>query len=56
MFRGMYHGKRRHADDLSAVVDRARAAGVARQILTGTSLAESKFVLKLAEQYGEYLP
>ncbi|KAL1408307.1 hypothetical protein Q8F55_005113 [Vanrija albida] len=51
MFRGKYHGKRRHDDDLEAVVQRAHAAGVTRQLLTGTSLKESRLVLDLATKY-----
>lgn len=53
MFQGKYHGKQRHPGDLPAVLERARAAGVARQLLTGTSLRESQLVLKYAQQYGE---
>jgi TatD DNase family protein len=51
MFQGKYHGKQRHPRDLEAVLDRARAAGVTRQLLTGTSLRESRLVLKYAQQY-----
>lgn len=53
MFRGSYHGKTRHPDDLAAVVNRANKAGVTRQILTGTNLHESKLVLELAKEYSE---
>lgn len=55
MFQGKYHGKRRHDPDLPLVLERAKAAGVTRQLLTGTNLRESKHVLELAKKYGECL-
>lgn len=54
MFRGQYHGKRKHEDDLAAVVKRARDNGVERMLLTGTNLEESKLVLDLAKEFGVY--
>lgn len=53
MFQGKYHGKQRHPADLLAVLERARAAGVTRQLLTGTSLKESRLVLEFAKQYSK---
>lgn len=53
MFRGKYHGKQKHEDDLAAVVRRAHDNGVERMLLTGTSLEESKLVLGLAQTFGE---
>nr|CAD7452245.1 unnamed protein product [Timema tahoe] len=48
MFRGVYHGSRKHEDDLKHVLTRAWTAGVERMIVTGGSLEESKEALKLA--------
>nr|CAD7413981.1 unnamed protein product [Timema poppensis] len=48
MFRGVYHGSRKHEDDLKHVLTRAWTAGVERMIITGGSLEESKEALKLA--------
>jgi TatD DNase family protein len=50
VFRGTYHGKKQHPDDLTAVLSRARAAGVVKQILTGDSLSGAKAAIELAEQ------
>jgi TatD DNase family protein len=52
MFAGSYHGKQKHAPDLEDVVARARERGVARMLITGTSLEESKTTLSLAERFG----
>ncbi|TRM66387.1 hypothetical protein BD626DRAFT_546670 [Schizophyllum amplum] len=54
VFRGKYHGKRKHDDDFSAVLDRAKAAGVQSMIITGGSLHESKEALDLASKHGLY--
>jgi Tat protein secretion system quality control protein TatD with DNase activity len=42
------------SDDFTAVLERAKAAGVTNQIITGGSLKESKESLKLAKQNGIY--
>ncbi|KAJ7102095.1 Mg-dependent DNase [Mycena belliarum] len=52
VFRGKYHGKKRHDDDMHAILERARNAGVKSMILTGTSLCESQQVLTLAKDLG----
>lgn len=39
--------------DLAAVLERARSAGIAKQILTGSSLTGSREVLALARQHGQ---
>ncbi|KAH9849986.1 Mg-dependent DNase [Lenzites betulinus] len=52
IFRGFHHGKRKHDDDMEAVLERARAAGVKSMIITGGSLHESKEALELAQQLG----
>lgn len=41
-------------DDLPQVVERARQAGVARIVVTGTAVDESLAAAKIAEQYGLY--
>ncbi|TKA54255.1 hypothetical protein B0A53_03346 [Rhodotorula sp. CCFEE 5036] len=51
VFRGSYHGKQAHQDDLEEILRRARDAGVHTQLLTGDCLEGSKEVLALAEQY-----
>lgn len=50
VFRGSYHGKQSHEDDLDAVCERAAHAGVVAQILTGGNLAESHEALALARR------
>ncbi|KAI0673344.1 Mg-dependent DNase [Trametes maxima] len=54
IFRGYHHGKRKHDDDLDAMLERARAAGVKSMIITGGSLHESREALQLAQQLGFY--
>lgn len=49
MFRGVYHGKKYHADDSLQVIERAKAAGVQKFIFTGTDLEESRKCLELAK-------
>ena len=48
MYRGVYHGKQRHQEDIMDVMERAREAGVQRLILTAGCLEDSKEALKLA--------
>ncbi|KAI4526303.1 Mg-dependent DNase [Schizophyllum commune Loenen D] len=52
VFRGRYHGKRKHDDDFTSMLERARAAGVRGMIITGGSLHESQEVLDLARAHG----
>ncbi|EPS70402.1 hypothetical protein M569_04356, partial [Genlisea aurea] len=53
MFKGLYNGKRYHAADIAAVLNRAWSAGVERIIVvTGGSLEESKEALAIAETDG----
>jgi Tat protein secretion system quality control protein TatD with DNase activity len=42
------------SDDFAAVLERAKAAGVINQIITGGSLKESKEALKLAKENGTH--
>ncbi|KAF4976692.1 hypothetical protein FZEAL_6672 [Fusarium zealandicum] len=51
IFRGSYHGKQRHSDDLAAVIGRAREVGCSKLIVTGSDLANSRDALELAEDY-----
>ncbi|GBE77751.1 Deoxyribonuclease Tat-D [Sparassis crispa] len=54
VFRGSYHGRKKHEDDLDAVLVRSRAAGVKSMLITGTSLDESKEALALAKEHDLY--
>ncbi|KAF6766567.1 hypothetical protein DFP72DRAFT_997632 [Ephemerocybe angulata] len=54
VFRGLYHGKQKHADDMVAVLERAKAAGVRSMILTGTSLKESREAVHLGAKHNFY--
>ncbi|KAK5116687.1 hypothetical protein LTR62_007361 [Meristemomyces frigidus] len=51
IFRGVYHGKKAHDDDLQNVVQRALEAGVRKMMVTGSDLTESKNAIKLAEDF-----
>ncbi|KAJ3526254.1 hypothetical protein NM208_g11283 [Fusarium decemcellulare] len=51
IFRGKYHGKERHPDDLDAIIGRAREVGCTKLIVTGSDLNNSREALKLAENY-----
>ncbi|RXW14471.1 hypothetical protein EST38_g11381 [Candolleomyces aberdarensis] len=50
VFRGLYRGHRKHEDDMSAMLERSKAAGVRSMIITGTSLKESKQAVQLASE------
>ncbi|KAJ3968753.1 hypothetical protein EV361DRAFT_924419 [Lentinula raphanica] len=54
VFRGEYHGKRKHDDDLPLVLERSRAAGVKSMIITGGNVHESRMALELAKEHGFY--
>ncbi|KAK4451815.1 endodeoxyribonuclease-like protein [Podospora aff. communis PSN243] len=51
IFRGRYHGKSRHPDDLEGVVKRAHEMGCTKLIVTGSSFKSSRDALKLAAQF-----
>ncbi|KAI0484330.1 hypothetical protein GGR56DRAFT_20526 [Xylariaceae sp. FL0804] len=51
IFRGQYHGKQRHPDDLSAVVSRAREVGCQKLIVTGSDMASSRHALEIAKDH-----
>lgn len=50
-FVGVYRGKRKHADDFKAMMERAREAGVERLLVTGSCLAESRHAVELAKAH-----
>ncbi|KAF8560215.1 Mg-dependent DNase [Imleria badia] len=54
VFRGVYHGKKKHEDDLDMILERSYLAGVKSMIITGGSLHESELALSLAQQKGFY--
>ncbi|KAF5575224.1 DNase [Fusarium pseudoanthophilum] len=51
IFRGKYHGKERHPDDLDAIIGRAREVGCTKLIVTGSDLGNSRDALTLAKDY-----
>jgi TatD DNase family protein len=51
VFRGVYHGKRAHNDDLEDVVARAIDVGCRKMMVTGSDLKESRHALEVAEKY-----
>lgn len=54
MFKGIYHGKAVHQDDLSGVVDRAVNVGCKKLMVTGSDLDESRHAVALAQEYRTY--
>lgn len=53
MFGGIYHGSAKHKPDLDSVLQRAKAVGVEKIIVTGTSLMDSAGALQLASKSGK---
>ncbi|SPO00497.1 related to deoxyribonuclease [Cephalotrichum gorgonifer] len=51
IFRGIYHGSRKHPDDLDAVISRAAEVGCKKLIVTGSDVTSSNDALTLAQQY-----
>lgn len=51
MFRGHYHGKQAHDDDLDDVVQRAKDVGCAKFMVTGSDLVESEAAVQIARDY-----
>jgi TatD DNase family protein len=54
MFRGKYRGNQKHPDDLNHVLERAKAHGVHRSIVTGTSLIDSIEALQFCRNHVGY--
>lgn len=53
VFKGVYHHKQAHDDDLSDVIQRALDAGCTKLMVTGSNLVESRRAVELAKQYRE---
>ena len=53
IFRGIYHGTRRHPDDLGAVISRAKEVGCQKLIVTGYDFKSSRDALEIAKEYRE---
>lgn len=51
MFHGIYHGKKQHESDIVNILNRAHQRHVATALVTGSSIEESREVIKLVEQY-----
>ena len=54
VFRGIYHGRQVHEDDLEQVVQRALDVGCTKLMVTGSDLKESAHAIELAEQFRTY--
>ncbi|KAF9311957.1 TatD DNase [Podila horticola] len=50
MFRGSYHGKQAHADDMEQVLLRAKNAGVDRMIVTAGNMEDCRSALDLVKE------
>ena len=50
-FRGVYHGKQAHEDDMEYVLQRAVEAGCAKLMVTGSDLSESRKAVELAKRH-----
>jgi len=50
VFRGKYHGKRKHEDDMKDMFQRSKDAGLRSFIITGGSLSESRTAMGLAKE------
>lgn len=53
MYSGEYNGTSRHQPDLQAVIDRARENGVAKMMITGGNLEESRKAIQLAKEHSD---
>lgn len=51
VFRGQYHGKQVHDDDMGDVIQRARDVGCAKLMVTGSDLEESRRAVEIARRY-----
>jgi TatD DNase family protein len=52
MYKGIYHGSKKHDVDLEAVLQRAWNIGMQKMIVTGGSLEDSREALQLANSHG----
>lgn len=51
VFRGIYHGRVGHNDDLAEVIQRSLDVGCDKLMITGSSLSESRAAVQLAESH-----
>ncbi|ERF75596.1 hypothetical protein EPUS_04576 [Endocarpon pusillum Z07020] len=51
VFRGVYHGKPAHDDDLRDVIQRALEVGCEKMMVTGSDLKESAHAIQLTEEF-----
>ncbi|KAI0518366.1 TatD family hydrolase [Xylaria bambusicola] len=51
IFRGIYHGKERHPNDLQAVISRAQEVGCQKLLITGSDFKSSRDALDIAKEY-----
>ncbi|EON62686.1 hypothetical protein W97_01910 [Coniosporium apollinis CBS 100218] len=51
VYRGQYHGKKVHEDDLADVVQRALEAGCRKMMVTGSDLKESEHAIQIAREF-----
>lgn len=51
VYRGVYHGKKAHEDDIEHVLQRAVDVGCIKMMVTGSDLQESQKAVKIAEDY-----
>lgn len=51
IFRGVYHGKQAHEDDLGEVIQRAVQIGCTKMMVTGSDLEESRKAIQLAKDH-----
>jgi TatD DNase family protein len=55
VYKGIYHGSKKHEADLEVVLERAWNIGMQKIIITGGSLEESREALQLADTHGLFL-
>ncbi|OJJ44735.1 hypothetical protein ASPZODRAFT_134846 [Penicilliopsis zonata CBS 506.65] len=51
VFRGEYHGKQVHEDDMEDIIERAREVGCSKFMVTGSDLEESRHAVDIAQRY-----
>lgn len=56
MFKGNYHGKQVHEDDLKDVIQRAVDTGCEKFMVTGSDLEESKHAVQVAQDHRKKSP
>lgn len=54
VFRGIYHGKQAHENDLEDVIQRALDAGCINMMITGSNFVESEHAINIAKKYREW--